>query len=55
VVDEKKEFAAGEKGRVKFTFNTEGRNGVNEKSITVVSNDMKNPNKTVSFTCNIVQ
>ncbi|RPI18349.1 MAG: DUF1573 domain-containing protein [Ignavibacteriae bacterium] len=54
MVDEKKEFAPGEKGKIKYTFNTEGRNGVNEKIITVESNDVKNPRKTLSFTCNIV-
>jgi hypothetical protein len=55
IVDGKKEYMPGEEGRIKFTFNTEGRSGINEKSITVESNDMKNPHKTVSFTCNIVQ
>jgi hypothetical protein len=54
MVDEKKEFAPGEKGKIKFTFNTEGRSGVNEKTITVESNDIKNPRKTISFICNIV-
>jgi hypothetical protein len=54
MVDEKKEFSPGEKGKIKFTFNTEGRSGINEKSITIESNDMKNPVKTISFTCNIV-
>lgn len=54
IVDEKKEFEPGEKGKIKFTFNTEGRSGVNEKTITVESNDLKNPRKVISFTCNIV-
>lgn len=54
MVDEKKEFAPGEKGRVKFTFNTEGRSGSNTKTITVQSNDPVNPNKTLTLVCNIV-
>jgi hypothetical protein len=54
VSDEKKEYQPGEKGKIKFTFNTEGRHGVNEKSLTVYSNDPNNPTKSVSFTCNII-
>jgi len=55
VVDEKKEFLTGETGKIKFTFNTEGRMGVNEKTISVTSNDALTPTKLVSFTCNVVQ
>jgi hypothetical protein len=54
VVDGKKEFQPGEEGAIKFTFNTEGRLGHNEKTITVYTNDMKNPTKNVSFDCDIV-
>lgn len=54
VADEKKEFQPGETGKIKFTFNTEGRSGVNEKTITVESNDVKSPTKVVSFNCNIL-
>jgi len=54
VADEKKEFQPGETGKIKFTFNTEGRSGLNEKTVTVESNDPKTPHKTVSFTCNIL-
>jgi hypothetical protein len=53
VADEKKEFQPGESGKIKFTFNTEGRSGLNEKTITVESNDLKNPSKVVSFNCTI--
>jgi hypothetical protein len=53
MADEKKEFQPGETGHIKFTFNTEGRSGHNEKTISVESNDMKSPVKTVSFSCNI--
>ncbi len=55
ISDEKKEFSSGETGKIRFTFNTEGRMGVNEKTITVTSNDAKSPTKTLSFTCNIIQ
>lgn len=55
IENEKKEYMPGETGQIKFTFNTEGRMGVNEKTITVTSNDIKAPTKTLSFTCNIVQ
>jgi hypothetical protein len=54
VMDDKKEYQPGETGKIKFTFNTEGRNGVNEKTITVESNDPHNITKQLSFKCNIV-
>ena len=55
IIDEKKEFLTGETGKIKFTFNTEGRMGINEKTISVVSNDATTPTKVISFTCNVVQ
>ena len=55
IADEKKEFLPGETGRIKFTFNTEGRSGVNEKTLTVTTNDVNTPSKALSFTCNITQ
>jgi hypothetical protein len=54
VVDEKKVFEPGESGKLKFSFNTEGRMGHQEKSITVFSNDAKNPSKNVILECEIV-
>lgn len=54
VVDEKKVFEPGEKGSIKFTFNTEGRLGHQEKTITVFSNDAKNPSKNITLDCEIV-
>ncbi len=54
VVDEKKEFQPGETGKIKFTLNTEGRSGINEKTITIESNDMAKPTKVVSFVANII-
>lgn len=53
IIEDKKEYAPGEKGKVKVTFNTEGRSGHNEKTITVESNDASNPKKVISFVCNI--
>src|SRR6266498_2332014 len=43
VLGEKKEYEPGESGKVKVTFNTQGRTGKIEKQITVTSNDAKNP------------
>lgn len=54
IADEKKEFQPGESGKIKFTFHTEGRTGVNEKTISVETNDPNHPNKIVSFSCNII-
>ncbi len=53
VADEKKEYLPGEIGKIKFTFNTEGRSGTNEKTITVETNDPKTPSKTLTFACSI--
>jgi len=54
VVDDKKVFEPGESGKLKFTFNTEGRMGHQEKIITVFSNDVKNPSKNITLECEIV-
>ncbi|HAX49712.1 MAG TPA: DUF1573 domain-containing protein [Ignavibacteria bacterium] len=54
VADEKKEYQPGETGKIKFTFNTEGRSGINEKTITVESNDLAHPTKIVTFSANIL-
>ena len=53
VADEKKEYQPGETGKIKFTFNTEGRSGVNEKTVTIETNHPTQPNKVVSFSANI--
>lgn len=54
VADEKKEYEPGEKGKIKFSLNTEGRSGHQEKTITVESNDPVNPTKIVTFVCDII-
>jgi len=51
---DKKEFAPGETGEIIITFNTQGREGINSKTVTVTSNDKKEPIKTLSFVCEIL-
>jgi len=51
--DGKKEYAKGESGEIKITFNTQGRSGHQEKHITVITNDTENQNKDLKFTCDI--
>jgi Protein of unknown function (DUF1573) len=53
VANEKNEYQPGEMGKIKFTFNTEGRSGTNEKTITVETNDPKTPSKVLTFACSI--
>jgi hypothetical protein len=53
VMDEKKEFEQGEEGEIKLTFNTQGRHGVNLKTVIVNSNDTVNPVITLTFKCDI--
>lgn len=51
---DKKEFENGEEGEIKVTFNTGGRSGVQNKTVTVQSNDPENPIVVLSFTCEII-
>ncbi len=53
VMDEKKEYKQGEEGEIKITFNTQGRQGVNSKTVTVNTNDPANPVMTLTFKCEI--
>lgn len=50
---EKMDYAKGESGEIKVTFNTQGREGKQEKTIMVYSNDAKEPQKVLSFTADI--
>lgn len=50
---EKMDYDKGESGEIKITFNTEGREGKQEKTIMVYSNDSKEPQKVLSFTAEI--
>ena len=52
-MDEKMDYSKGESGEIKVTFNTEGREGKQEKTIMVYSNDAKEPQKVLSFTAEI--
>lgn len=50
----KKEFAPGETGEIKITFNTQGREGLISKTISVTSNDKNEPVKVLYFNCEII-
>ena len=52
-VGEKTEYAEGESGEIKITFNTQERDGHQEKSITVFTNDTESPEKVLKFSCDI--
>lgn len=52
-VGEKTEYAKGESGEIKITYNTQGRDGHQEKSITVFTNDTESPEKVLKFSCDI--
>ncbi|MBK7159608.1 MAG: DUF1573 domain-containing protein [Ignavibacteria bacterium] len=47
-------YSEGESGEIKITFNTQGREGHQEKQVHVFSNDTDNPDKVLTFSCDIV-
>lgn len=49
----KEEYGKGEEGSIHVTFNTRGREGLQEKTLMVFSNDEKEPQKVLKFTCTI--
>ena len=49
----KNEYAKGESGEVKITFNTQGREGRQEKHIMVFTNDPDLPQKDLKISCDI--
>lgn len=53
VMDEKKEYKQGEEGEIKINFNTQGREGINTKTVIVNTNDPVNPVVTLTFKCEI--
>ena len=53
-IGDKKEFKKGEEGEIKVSFNTQGRSGVQSKTVSVQSNDPQNPSVVLSFTCEII-
>lgn len=50
---EKKVYSEGESGEIKITFYTQGREGHQEKHITVFTNDPDNLQKDLKFSCYI--
>lgn len=50
---DKKEFLMGESGNIKVLFNTQGRQGKQEKDIRVTTNDPKNPTKVLKIIAEI--
>ena len=53
VAPSKKVIAAGETVPIKVTFDSRGKRGRQSKSITVITNDPKNPTTTLRISCNI--
>lgn len=51
--DGKNEYSKGESGEIKITFNTQGRQGRQEKQIIVFTNDPESPQKTLRLSCEI--
>ena len=52
-VGDKKEYQKNESGEIKVNFSTQGRDGQQEKTVTIFSNDPENPQKTLSIKCEI--
>jgi hypothetical protein len=52
-VGEQKDYAKNESGEIKVNFNTQGRDGHQEKTIIVYSNDPENPQKAITIQCDI--
>jgi hypothetical protein len=52
-IGDKKEFAKGEKGTINVSFTTQGREGRQEKTVLVFTNDPKMPQKTLKISCDI--
>lgn len=53
VLDGKKEFDEGETGEIKVTFNTQGREGIQVKTVNVTSNDSTQSDVVLTFRCDI--
>ena len=52
-VGEQKDYEKNETGQIQVTFNTQGREGHQEKTILVKSNDPANPTKALQIMCDI--
>ena len=53
--DGKNEYASGESGEIKITFNTQGREGHVEKGISVSTNDTLNSQINLKFKCDVTK
>ncbi len=53
-IGDKKDFKSGEEGEIKVTFNTSGRRGVQNKTVSVQTNDPNKPMVILSFTCDVI-
>ncbi len=51
----KKEIAPGEKGELKVELNTENRSGKMTRNITIISDDMKEPQKHLTITAEVMK
>lgn len=54
VAPSKKMVAPGETVPIKVTFDSRGKRGRQNKSITVITNDPKNPTSTLRISCNVI-
>jgi len=52
-VGEQKDYSKNESGEIKVNFSTQGRDGHQEKTIIVYSNDPENPQKVITIKCDI--
>lgn len=52
-VGEKTEYKKNESGEIKANFTTQGREGLQEKTIIIFSNDPENPQKVLTIKCEI--
>ena len=50
-VGEQKDYEKNESGEIKVNFSTQGRDGHQEKTIIVYSNDPENPQKVITIQC----
>ncbi|MCB0722885.1 MAG: DUF1573 domain-containing protein [Ignavibacteriae bacterium] len=54
-LDGKNEYSRNERGEIKVTFNTRGREGVQTKTVTVRTNDPTDPQVVLTFTCEVLK
>jgi hypothetical protein len=54
IMKDKKEFSEGEDGEIKIVFNTQGRQGLQIKTVTIYTNDPSNSNIILTIKCNIL-